>query len=55
MFRFVVLGAGGISRQFCDAVSRLEDCAIVAVASRKLEKAQVFAKDMGNKATTNQA
>lgn len=45
MFKFVVLGAGGISRQFCDAVSRLADCTVVAVASRRMDKAERLAAE----------
>lgn len=43
-FRFAVMGAGNISNKFCDAVSRLEDCEVAAVASRSLERAEDFAR-----------
>jgi len=42
-FRFAVMGAGNISNKFCDAVGRLKDCQVVAVASRSLERARAFA------------
>ena len=32
-FRFAILGAGHIARQFCDAVSRIDGCEVCAVAS----------------------
>ena len=34
-FRFAILGAGHIARQFCDAVSRIDGCEVCAVASKK--------------------
>lgn len=43
-FKFAIMGAGGISNQFCDAVSRLESCEIIAVASKSLERARIFAE-----------
>lgn len=37
------MGAGNISNRFCDAVRRVEDCEVAAVASRSLERAKDFA------------
>ena len=34
-FRFAILGAGHIARQFCDAVSRIDGCEVCAVASKR--------------------
>lgn len=42
-FRFAIMGAGGISNKFCDAVRRLNGCEVVAVASKSLERARDFA------------
>lgn len=42
-FRFAVMGAGNISNKFCDAVSRIADCEVTAVAARSMERAQAFA------------
>ena len=33
MFRFGIMGAGGIAAKFCDAVRRLEGAEVAAVAS----------------------
>ena len=44
-FRFAILGAGHIARQFCDAVSRIDGCEVCAVASKSLERAENFAKE----------
>lgn len=49
-FKFAIMGAGGISRQFCDAVSRVEGCEVIAIASRTKEHAEAFAKENGIKA-----
>ena len=43
-FRFAILGAGHIARQFCDAVSRIDGCEVCAVASKSLVRAENFAK-----------
>ncbi len=43
-FRFAVMGAGNISSRFCDAVSRLDGCEVVAVASKSMERARAFAE-----------
>lgn len=44
-FRFAIMGAAKIARNFCDAVRRVEGCRVVAVASKSMEKAQRFAGD----------
>lgn len=49
-FRFAILGAGHIARQFCDAVSRIDGCEVCAVASKSLARAENFAKRMVLKA-----
>ena len=46
-FRFAILGAGHIARQFCDAVSRIDGCEVCAVASKSLARAENFAKENG--------
>lgn len=46
-FRFVIMGAGNIAGKFVDAVSRIDGCCVVAVASKSLEKAQAFAERNG--------
>ena len=48
-FRFAILGAGHIARQFCDAVSRIDGCEVCAVASKSLVRAENFAKENGIK------
>ena len=42
-FRFAIMGAGDISRKFCDAARRLDNCTIVAVSSKSLDRAKAFA------------
>ncbi len=46
-FRFVILGAGNIAHKFADAVSRVPDCAVAAVAARSAERARAFAAQHG--------
>lgn len=46
-FRFAVMGAGGISGKFCDAVRRTEGCRVAAVASKSMERALAFAEKNG--------
>lgn len=46
-FRFAIMGAGNIAEKFCDASSRVEDCEVVAVASKSEERAQRFAAKNG--------
>jgi Predicted dehydrogenases and related proteins len=47
MFKFGIMGAGKIARQFCDAVSRIEGASVVAIASKSEERAKRFAQDNG--------
>ena len=49
-FRFAVMGAGNIANKFCDAVNRIADCEVAAVASKSMERAQAFARKNGLKA-----
>lgn len=44
IFRFAVMGAGGIANKFCEAVQLLENCTVCAIASRSMERAETFAK-----------
>lgn len=44
IFRFAIMGAGGIAEKFCDAVNRLENMEVIAVASKSLDRASRFAK-----------
>lgn len=46
-FRFAILGAAKIADKFCDAVSRIPGCRVVAVASKSMERAEQFAKKNG--------
>ena len=46
-FRFAVMGAGNIANKFCDAVNRIADCEVAAVASKSMERAQAFARKTG--------
>ena len=46
-FRFAVMGAGHIARKFCDAVALVPGCAVAAVASKSLERAQALADEKG--------
>ncbi len=46
-FRFAIMGAGDISRKFCDAVRRIEGCRVAAVSSKSLERAKSFAAREG--------
>lgn len=43
-FTFGIIGAGGIARQFCDAVRRIEGAEVIAVASKSMERAEAFAE-----------
>lgn len=49
MFRFGIMGAGGIAAKFCDAVRRLKDGQVAAVASKSAERAKRFAGENGIK------
>lgn len=46
-FRFAIMGAGGIAKKFCDAVSRVDGCVVAAVASKEMERAERFATENG--------
>ncbi len=46
MFRFAIMGAGHIANKFCDAVRRIDDAEVVAVAS-KSGRAKDFAERNG--------
>ena len=43
-FRFAIMGAGNIANKFCDAVKRMGDCEVAAVASKSMERAKGFAE-----------
>ena len=43
LFRFAVMGAGNIANKFCDAIRRLKDCRVTAIASKSIERARTFA------------
>lgn len=43
-FRWAIMGAGDISRKFCDAARRVENCTVAAVSSKSAERAEAFAK-----------
>ena len=47
MFKFGIIGAGSIAAKFCNAVSYVDDCGVVAVASKSLERAAEFAQRFG--------
>ena len=44
IFRFTIMGAGRIAEKFCDAVNRISNMEVVAVASKSLDRAEQFAK-----------
>ena len=46
-FRFGILGAGGIAHKFCNAVSKVDDACVAAVASKDQKRAWRFAKRHG--------
>lgn len=46
-FRFAIMGAGNIANKFYDAVNRLENCCVAAVASKSMERAKNFADKYG--------
>ncbi|WP_125607211.1 Gfo/Idh/MocA family protein [Lapidilactobacillus bayanensis] len=43
-FRFGIMGTGNIANKFAEAVALIDDCEIVAVANRHVERAQAFAE-----------
>lgn len=46
-FGFVILGAGNIGNQFCHAVSLIDHCKVLAVASKSIDRARKFADNNG--------
>lgn len=46
-FRYAVMGAGDISKKFCDAVRRIENCTVCAVSSKSEERAKAFSESQG--------
>ncbi len=42
--KFAIMGAGLIANRFCDAVDLLEDCEVVAVSSKSMDRAKDFAE-----------
>ena len=44
-FRFAIMGAGSIAQHFCSAVKPLENCRVVAIASKSAERAAQFATE----------
>ena len=45
-FRFVVMGAGNIAHRFCRAVREAPGCRVAAVASKSMERANRFAREL---------
>ncbi len=45
MVRFGIMGAGGIARKFVNAVRQIPDSEVIAVASKSLERARVWAEE----------
>ncbi|MCR4906361.1 MAG: Gfo/Idh/MocA family oxidoreductase [Clostridiales bacterium] len=43
MFRFAIMGAGGIANKFCDAVSLVPDAEVSAISSKSIDRAADFA------------
>lgn len=48
-FGFVILGAGNIGNKFCHAVSLIDHCKVLAVASKSIDRARKFADNNGIK------
>lgn len=46
-FRFAIMGAGRIARKFCDAAALTPGCAVIAAASKSLERARALAAEKG--------
>lgn len=42
-FQFAIMGAGNIANKFCDAVALVENCEVVAISSKSMERAKQFA------------
>ncbi len=47
MIRFGIIGAGNIARNFCEAMTVVEDASLYAIASRDLKKAESYQKKYG--------
>ena len=47
IFRFGIMGAGGIANKFCDAVSLLDNCEVCAISSKSYDRAKNFATKHG--------
>ena len=43
VFRFGIMGAGGIAKKFCEAVSLLDNCEVCAISSKSYDRAKNFA------------
>lgn len=49
VFRFAIMGAGNIAGKFCDAIKYVQNAEVAAVASKSMERAQIFAEKNGVK------
>ena len=47
VFRFGIMGAGGIANKFCEAVSLLDNCEVCAISSKSCDRAKNFAAKHG--------
>lgn len=47
MFRYGIMGAGGISHKFCDAVKRIPGAEVSAVSSKSMVRAKAFSESEG--------
>ena len=43
VFRFGIMGAGGIANKFCEAISLIDNCEVCAISSKSYDKAKSFA------------
>jgi predicted dehydrogenase len=48
-FKFAIMGAGKIANHFCNAVNLLEDCEVIAISSKSMNRASEFAEKNGIK------
>lgn len=46
-FRFAIMGAGHIARNFCDAAALVPNCRVAAVASKSLDRAKALSSEKG--------
>jgi predicted dehydrogenase len=46
-FTFGIMGAGKIAKKFCAAVELIENCQVVAISSKSMERAKEFAAEQG--------